>query len=126
MVWAKKLEADGATVIHPETLAVGKVKKFWDGAAEKWTSPIDGRPVEAPVIELENGHGLVARSEEAFVVLPPGAEAYYDSLQKGLAGFVSGAAHAAGSHAPPIDLEVAIVLVVSAMRAQINRLSVTP
>jgi len=118
LAWGRDLEARKAWVLH-ETLAVGPVRKFWDGEAERYVSPVNDLEVKAPVLELETGHALVA-NPDAFLELTTAEFRMYAALQQGLAGLAAMAARGAASAG--VDRVHGIALMRAALRAQLAAL----
>jgi hypothetical protein len=114
--WATKLVEKKQWVLHVPTLTVGPVKAFFDGTESRWKSTIDGGEVPAPVLELETGHGFVAR-ESAFHVLDAAQLRFYIAIQQGLAQLVGVAARGAAGEG--VDPRAGFALVISALRAQL-------
>ena len=117
--WANDLIEKQKWVLHVPTLAVGPAKKFYDGAENKWKSTIDGREVPAAVLELETGHGFVARID-SFHVLDNAQLRFYVAMQQGLAVLVGVAARNAG--AQNVDPRAGFALTIAALRAQLAAL----
>lgn len=117
--WANALLEKQAWVLHVPTMSVGPAKKFYDGAESRWRSTIDGQEVPAPVLELETGHGFVARMD-SFHVLDAAQLRFYVAIQQGLAGLVGVAARNAGAQG--VDPRAGFALVISALRAQLAAL----
>jgi hypothetical protein len=67
MSWAAALAADRSWVLHTGSRTISRVKKFWDGELEVYTSTYNNQPTKGPVLELEDGNSFVARSEADFV-----------------------------------------------------------
>lgn len=115
-VWGKDLEKREAWVIHEPTLAVGPVKKFWDGVDEIYVSPINGAACPGAVLELETGHSLVAVFEH-FIELDENAIRFYAAIQQGLAGLI--VVSARNASASGVTQDVGIALTVAAFRTQL-------
>lgn len=120
--WADGLIVRRAWVLHTETLVVGPVKNFFDGEATKYKSTIDGVEVPAPVLELENGHGLRA-VPELFIELAPADMRFYMALQQALRGVVELSAKSAA--ATGVEAQKGFALTISALRAQLVALETT-
>lgn len=81
--WALPLV--GKTVLHVPTRTIGLVATFFDGEARQFVSKINGQPVPAPVLLLEDGNAFTARVEEDFAPLERHEAEYFAAVQSSLA-----------------------------------------
>jgi hypothetical protein len=116
----RALEGKKAWILH-ESLAIGPVKRFWDGETEKFVSPLNELEVEAPVIELETGHSFVAKPG-SFAELEPKEVKAYVFLQQTLAQVIRTAARGAASAG--LEISDVITLLRAALRAQLAALEI--
>lgn len=121
--WGRRVTEDGHWIFHLETAALGPAKKFYDGVKEIWISPVNGQPVPGPVIELANGHGLVADPTK-FVELTSKEMKYAMALRDGVAALLATTLQFAA--ASGVDKEAATALTIAVLRAQLAALETMP
>ncbi len=109
-------------LLHAPTLSYGRVKRLWDGKTARWTSTVDGSPVQGAVVELDTGHGFLA-IEKNFVVMTKEEESFVSTFQQGLSALIAVAVQGAASAGVPPENGVA--LLVAGLRSQLSALERT-
>jgi hypothetical protein len=94
--WAKDFVSRNAWVLHVESRVVGKVVALYDGEGKKWVGQIDPRPVQEPVLKLEQGHTFIAKAG-SFIELAEKEAQFVSEAQAGLSAIVGAAAQRAGA-----------------------------
>ena len=118
--WFRERVAKGSKMIHAGTRSVGKAIRYWSGAeGDRWTSSINGIPVDAPILELDTGHGLIA-ARCSWVELGPAEARFVDALRAGVSGVVQVAARTA--RASGVDLDTGLVLLLAVLEDQVAAL----
>lgn len=118
LAWARALVDERAWVIHQPTCTVGRVVKL-HAAGGTYTSPINQEPVQDPVLELEEGHALVARPG-TFIKLSEADANFYSEAQGAIRELLTAMVMvAAGSKIPKTMTQL---LLRSALQAQLLKL----
>jgi hypothetical protein len=112
--WAQELADGQRWVLHTPSRSVARVKSFYDGVDRVIVSKVNDRPVQGPVLELEDGNTFMAELR-AFVSLTEPEVRFFMSTQKtvGMAAKVC-AEQAAGAG---MAKETALLLIGVALRA---------
>jgi hypothetical protein len=118
-LWAHALV--GKMVMHMPTVSIGRVTRAWPPGT--YRSRVTAEVIMGDtVLEMEPGHGFVARNVEDFRVLEEREAKYYDALSQALSHFTREAVVLAAAHnIPPAS---AAVFIGSALRTQANLLLV--
>jgi hypothetical protein len=122
--WLIRIREELPYVLHRETQSIGKVKAVHGFNSPLYVSKLDGRPVECPVIELEDGTTLVARDPGAFLVMNETHARYSLQLAAVLETTLKGFAHLATVMGVPTT--DALALIVNVFRRQANALDEGP
>lgn len=108
-----------AWMFHVETYAVGRAAAFYDGVEEKYVSPLNGEPVNGPVLLLHTGHALLAEPVK-WMELSSAEIRYFQALQEGFNGLIVIAAKNAKDNG--VELEKGLAMLISILRAQLAAL----
>lgn len=126
IAWGRDLERRHAWVLHKEKLAAGPVERFYTGdETDRYVSTVDGSPVAAAVLVLGTGHAMLAKPHDFVEIGSEEASVYIATLDKLRAAIAEAVTEAAATLRGRDAIGVGMVIIASALRAQLFALEAT-